>query len=650
MGATFALFTAALASAQAPATTSTTATSSTTTLLDEVVVAATRTEEPASRVSSAFTRLDSDEINRAQIQSVKEATLLSPGVYLRSVGAALGAGADGGISIRGLPQEYTLVRVDGVHTSNPLMLGGGVGPMLSTASVYNLESVEVVRGPQSVLYGADAVGGVVALQTKRGSGDPSTLVFFEGGSFSTFREGIQSDGSIDKLDYSFHYAREDSKNDRPFNRAGINTFSLRLDYTVNDDLTIGFSNRTAISKYKEPGSTGLWGAGTADVKTAVLALWADFKATEIWTSKLQFSVNVDQYDWKDRDPGDGGFISFTNAHSSTYMIDWQNILQLAETNKLVLGASLYWERTHDQGVTEDWNFYPLPEKCEFNDKPDAFNFAFYAEDQWNIIDNLFLTAGMRYDHYDIYGSAFTWRIGAAYLVEPTRTKLRVNYGTAFRAPSFPQSFGTKHAFGKDLDPEHSQSWDIGFDQFFLEDRLSVGASYFQNHVKDKIEWVGGSGPWGACRPWLYVNRDKFRSEGLEASVVMKLTDCWNLRMAYTYMESESKEKGQNWMRAMRVPRNIFNCETNYTFDLPKGKLTLGGGVLAISNRKDPHPVTFAPVLNPGYTVLRVHAKYDYNENVAFTFRVENLGNKRYDPILGYPAPGRGFFGGVQVKF
>ena len=204
-------------------------------------------------------------------------------------------------------------------------------------------------------------------------------------------------------------------------------------------------------------------------------------------------------------------------------------------------------------------------------------------------------------------------------------------------------FGTKQATGKDLDPERSFSWDIGFDQFFLQDRLAVGVTYFQNRVKDKIEYVTGSGPMGWDRPWIYENLSKFRSQGVETSVVMKLTDCWNLRMAYTYMESESKQPWGDWTRASRVPRNILNAETNYTFDMPVGNLTLGGGVFAISERKD-------SAASPGYATLRLHAKYDYNENVAFTFRVENFADKKYETHPGYPALGRGFFGGVQVKF
>ena len=615
----------ALAQDATPATSGTSAS----TLLDEVVVTANRTEECAASVTAAYTKIDGNEIKRDQIPFVKQAVALSPGVTEWQNGAE---GDLASVSIRGNRPSDTLLLVDGVKTKSNNF---NFPQAFNTLSSLNLESVEIVRGPYSTLYGSNAIGGVVGLLTKRGSGDPKATAFFEGGSYNTFREGIVSDGSLGALDYSLHYAREDTSNDRPNNDLANNSGSLRLDWTANDKLTLGVSARTQVADYQSPGDI-FTNDPNAKISTELttVAAYAELKATDIWTSKLTLGTYQERYHYTDPlNPGDPfSYANYNITEGANWTADWQNTLQLTDRNRLLLGTTFLYETGHKES-----SYGALHET--------ASNLGFYTEDQWEIIDHLTLTGGLRYDHYELAGDAFTYRGGVAYFVEPTRTKLRASYGTAFREPSFDESSSTYIHNGTKLDPERSRSWDIGADQYFCNDRVSLGAAYFNTKTRDILLFQYD----GSTYQYYFVNRDQLETHGIETSATVKFTDCWRARLAYTWTESATESE-----RFPRVPRYVISADTNYTLDLPVGKLTLGAGALMALQREDLafDPVTYASnqVNMPDYAIFRVYGRYELNPRVAFTARVENLTDKKFQTVYGYPALGRVIYGGLEVTF
>jgi len=688
------------------------------TLLQEVVVTATRTDETAASITSSYTKLDGEEIERTQLPNLKKAVDLSPGVFSREQGADGGTTA---ISIRGNRSVDTLTLVDGVKADS-VLFGNGGSPFLSFASNLNLESVEIVRGPHSSLFGAEAMGGVVAVETKRGQGTPTSTLFFEGGSYNTYREGLLSNGSLGPLDYSLHYAREDSSNERANNNLDANSASLRLDYTVSDQLTVGMTFRNQDGLYHEPGSNRSIDSGFNDPNTrctedaTIVSTYAEYKISDIWTSKLTLGTYQERYVYNNPfnpqsylgtytpifwDSYIGGFdapaadYSNTQEHSVTesanWFADWKNTLQLTETNKLMAGTSLLYQTGHyqygsDYTVSNPYAYESLYNQVNYGS---ALDFGLYAEDQWKPIDNLTLTGGLRYDHdhlegegstssvdsysssrlntlYDINADALTYRLGAAYLMEPTHTKFHASFGTGFKEPTI-QQLSTSYT-GHILDPEYSKSWDAGVTQYFLGDRISLDATFFHSRIDNLITYMSQTAP----KQGYYINSDEANSHGIETAATAKLNDHWQARVAYTWTESEqSKYCWDNedevtltgMQRALRVPRHVFNADTNYTFDMPVGKLTLGLGATLAVDRQDvdwgyAKPVslkgqtTYAgKIVNmPDYLTARVYGKYALNDRVAFTARVENVTNKGYEPVLGYPALGRAYYGGFEITF
>lgn len=597
-------------------------------LLNEVVVLAPRIDESADKLGSAYTRISGSEITRDQMYAVKPVVNLSPGVF------ASGAAAEGGISvlsIRGNRPDHSLILVDGVKANTGVFQNAS--PFLSSASSLNLESLEIVRGPFSPLFGSDAIAGVVSLQTKRGSGTPSATLFFEGGTFNTFHEGILSDGSLGPLDYSFHYARLDSSNQRPDNDVSNDSASLRLDWQVCDALTLGLIVRTQVADYQDPVAASLFGfvedshyKVTGEMTT--VALYAEWKPFEPWVQRLTLGYYREVYALRNPEVVNAlGPQENYESLATNLSLDWQHTVQITERNKLIGGFTVLNEKGHDGSFEEK----------------EITNVALYLQDQWEVIERLTLTAGGRWDHYEISGDAFTYRLSGAYFLEPTRTKFRASYGTAFKSPSFFQLFSTSiFALGDPhLKPETSEGWDVGIDQYFLGDRLAVSATWFRNDISDLIAWVDTSPITGS-----YVNRDKAENEGLELSLVAKFTPTWQARFAYTYTESyEITPTGRT--RADYRPRNLLSAETSVRlFD----RLTLGAGVFYVAQQEALDWNTAQRVDIGDYTVYRVHGRFEVNPNIAITARIENLTDEKYVSRLDFPGLGRAVYAGLEIRF
>ncbi|MBV8898805.1 MAG: TonB-dependent receptor, partial [Verrucomicrobia bacterium] len=217
--------------------------------LDRIIVTATRTAEEESRIGSAFSQLTGQELATEQIIDLKNALNTTPGVF------ALQTGARGGfttVSIRGNSPDYTLILVDGIQVNTGIF--DNAAPFLAYAQMFNLDTVDIVRGPYSPLYGSDAIGGAVSLATHEGSGAPKVTLFGEGGTYESLRAGVFSDGRLGNLAYSFHYAHDETANARPNNYLREDGYSLRLDASLSPSLTVGLTARGQFGRYGEPSS------------------------------------------------------------------------------------------------------------------------------------------------------------------------------------------------------------------------------------------------------------------------------------------------------------------------------------------------------------------------------------------------------------
>lgn len=599
--------------------------------LDRVIVTATRTSEAESRIGSAFSQLTGEEMGTEQIIDLKNALNTTPGVF------ALEGGARGGfttVSLRGNNTSYTLILVDGIKVNTGIF--SDAAPFLDFAQTFNLDTVDIVRGPYSTLYGSDAIGGVVSLNTHQGSGDPKATLFGEGGTFDSLRAGIVSDGQIGKIDYSFHYAHDETSNARPNNYLRENGFSLRLDANLSPTVTLGMTVRGQYGEYEEPSSDRPVDVPFDDphaqtiADTTLVSLFLNWKTTDWWQQRFLVGGFVERYTFTDPPiPAQNFPGSLYIAKAFNVEADWQNTFEVTASNVVVAGGTYYLEAGHD-------NTFPLREESDV---------AFYLQDQWEIIPNLTLTAGGRYDQYEYAGSAFTYRFTGAYLFSPTKTKLRASYGTAFKAPDLFNSFSTSpSALGNpNLKPEKSDGFDLGIDQSLWDGKIAISASFFHNYIHDVIAFVP-SGPFTGS----YANQNTGETYGIESELRAALVKNWEIRGAFTWTESDFTSAGVT-QRNTYIPRYLLSFDTNYKF--PHG-LTVGFGAL-FAGQREGEDFSFFPakfVRLGDYWVLRAYARWELNSHFAFTLRGENLADQHYDTTIGFPALGTTLFCGAEIRF
>jgi vitamin B12 transporter len=598
---------------------------------DRIIVTATRTPEDESQIGSSFSQLTGEELQTEQIDDLKTALNTTPGVF------ALETGARGGfttVSIRGTDPSYTLFLVDGMRVNTGIF--DNAAPFLAYAQNFNLDTITIVRGPYSTLYGSDAIGGVISSATHQGSGTPTITGFGEYGTYDSIKAGLISSGVIGKIAYSFDYVHDETANARPNNHLREDGYSFRVDIPLTDTFSIGATARGEFGRYGEPGSNRPVDIpfddpnAKATGETNLVTLFVNWKTTDWWQQHLMVGGYNERYTFVDPPiPSEFYSGSVYIGKAFNFETDWQNTFQITSKNAAVAGATYYLETGHD-------NSFPQQEEN---------NFALYLQDLWEIIPNLTLAAGGRYDHYQLAGNAFTYRFSGAYLIDATKTKFRASYGTAFKAPDLFDTFSTAaFALGnRGLRPETSQGYDVGFDQYLWDGGVTLSTSFFQNYIYDVIAFIPTSPVTGS-----YQNQNSGETYGIETEIRLNPVKNWQTRAAFTWTESYFTASGVT-QRNPDIPRYFFSLDTNYKFF---NTLTVGFGAL-YSGQQIAEDFSFFPAkyvrLND-YWVLRAYARLQVNDHLALTFRVENLSDQHYYTAIGYPALGTAVFGGAEIHF
>jgi len=611
--------------------------------LDEIVVTATRVETPVEEVASSISIVTSKEIEEKQEPIVLDVLRGLPGVDVTQTG---GLGRSSSVYMRGANPEHTLVLIDGMEVNDVMHFGRLYD--FSDLTVDNLERIEVLRGPQSTLYGSGAIGGVINMITKKGDGKPKFFISGEGGSYNTFKESAGLDGSKNNFHYSFGISHLNSKGISSANRKDGNvekdgydnsSFSSRFGFTIGKYINTDFV--VHYTKAKADIDNG-GGRGGDDVNN-------EYKSTQLllkgktdivlfegkWIQSIELATNTNDrayFNPKDfQHPADSERASYNGRLDK---IGWQHVVEAHRTNTFTFGLD-YKEETgkSDYRWINAWGtgITAFPKKS-------AHNTGYYVQDQIKLGEQFFGTIGIRMDDHSEIGTKTTYRIAPAYIVKKTGTKIRGTYGTGERAPSLYQLYAPATVWGPvgniNLKPEESTGWDFGVDQDIFNEKVTLGITYFNNKFKNLIDFDNALG---------YVNIGKARTDGLEFSTRIKARDDLTLNFSYTYMDTENQDIGESLLRR---PKNKFSFDTNYSFS-DKGSVYLR--VLYTGQRRDwmPYP---ASGIAGGYTLVNIAARYNITKEIQLTGRIENLLNRQYQEIQGYGTPGFSMYGGIKVAF
>ncbi len=593
---------------------------------------------PVSRIGSSVTVITSQDLEARQNRTVPDALSGVPGLNLVQTGSPGGATS---VFIRGSNANHTKVLVDGIDVSDPASPTGAFdfGHLLTSG----IDRIEVLRGPQSGLYGSDAIGGVIDIRTKPGSGPAQVTGSVEAGSFATFNQTAGVSGSSGPFSYSFnaaHFHAGDVPvtplNLLPPGQARIDdsydnqTYSARVGLAIDKNLDVGLTTRHVESALRFTGSEFNLATFTFQPETTQSASDTQQWFTRAFAHQVLFGGAFDQtfgvgytdYHRRDEDPIYGA--SFNTGDRLKY--DWTGIVKLAPGQVLTLGA----EHQTDEIVNS-----PISAQIT--------NSAGFVQLQSSFGERLFNAASVRYDSSDRFGDIATYRIAPAFLIPETGTKLKASYGTGFKAPSLNELFVDYPAFfffaNPNLKPEQSSGYDVGFEQTVLAKRVQFGATYFHNDIANLIAYA-------AIAPahTTYINIAQAQTEGVETFFAFKPLSEVTLRADYTYtlaMDGQLREE------LLRRPKHKASLTANWQ---ATEALSLSATVIHVGDFVDTDRYGLTPRLDaPGYTVVNFAGSYDLSHGLTAFARIDNLFNEQYQDPTGFLRPGLGAFAGVKVS-
>jgi vitamin B12 transporter len=592
---------------------------------EPIVITATRTDIPLDQAPASTSVVTSQDIEEKQIERVADALREVPGLSVVQSGAP---GQLTSVFTRGLRSEHTQVLLDGI----PINQGLQGAFNFADLTVDDLDRIEVVRGPQSTLYGPRALAGAIQIFTKRGEGNPTFMFSAEGGSYGTFREAFESEGKIEQLDYSLGFSRLDTDNARSNNQYRLTSAIADIGWSPDATLRIGSLITYSLADIGLPNTI----SDPKPLDNFLTERWLigphiDWRPVDWWNHRLIVSYDHER---QLNDPNQDGFVGPTRALFERTQVDYQN--DLRATSWLTITTGFFYSRLNagQERPFVSQDFGPQPRFV--NDHTDET--GIFAQLALTPCENLIFVSGGRFDHFNQFGDVWTWREAGSYLIRKSDTTLHASVATGFSPPSSQDKiFGMN--FG--LEPERDLGWDAGIEQRFWNKRITLGATYFHNELSNVIGFNG---------LFETLNLGKARTQGIECEVRARPFDELELIATYTYLDAEklgaadvSQPPGA---RLPRRPRHEAYVSASYLW-WKKLRTTLSAKW--VNAREE---------LNFGgpnfdiedYSFVNFAAEYEINAHLSVFGRIDNLTNEHYAEVFGFPALGRAVYGGMKVRF
>jgi vitamin B12 transporter len=620
--------------------------------LEDITVTATRIPIARRSLTTSITVLRGADLRARGVATVAEALRTVPGATIVESGSF---GGTTSLFLRGGESDYVQVLLDGVVLNDP---GGAYDfAHLSTA---NIDRIEIVRGPASVLYGSEATAGVIQIFTRDGEDRPGITAGVRGGTFDTYTFDAGLGGSASGVTYAFgaRYFRSDGI--YAFNNQYTNTVaSGRVHLRPDDRSDLSFTLRYRDSQHHYPtdaaGVVGDMNAVSLDEATTV-ALDAGRFLTDRIELRLILGSNVIARGTDDGADGPAdtlGFYAFRSIQDlSRQSADLRTNVYVGPGVVFSGGVQLEQQDQRDFQESES-QFGPSNGSSD----EERTNRAYYAQALADVA-SLSFTVGGRIDTNEAFGTFVTYRAGAAYRVG-AGTKVRGTVGRSFKAPTFFENFATGFVIGNpDLTPERSTGWEVGLDQHLIGNRIVMGATYFVQEFRDLIQYTFAEVP-------NYRNVARAQASGMEAEVTGIPIDALELRGHLSLLHTEVTDAGFDadngpgaafvqGQRLLRRPSTTFAVGASYT-GWERGYLGVDLNYLGARDDRDFSSGIATPVVLPSATTLnawggaRIARASGSRPALTATIRVENLFDEQYQTVVGFPARGRTVFFGVTME-
>lgn len=613
---------------------------------ETIVVTATRTEQPLSRIGQSVSVLDSRDIALRQSDAVVDLIRDLPGVSVARNG---GPGALTSVFVRGGNSDETVVLIDGIKLNDPSSTGGGF--FFNDLLTANVERIELLRGAQSVLWGSQAMSGVVNIITREPTERPSVDLRGEYGWRDTANIVGNVSGKTGPVSASLggSYFRTDGisafdealggKEKDGYRNYGANAkLGVALSSTISLDLRGWYARgRAGQDGYPPPlytfGDTSAYSINRQYVGYAGLnAAFLDGR----FRNRLAFAYT---------DVRRRAFPASDAAASSDYRgrnerVEYQGIFDIAEG----------WQAT--AGVEhETQRFRKIETYDPSGHAGSARTTSLYGQLVASPFAGLTLTGGARYDHHSNFGGHTVFSGSGAWTPNGGNTIVRASYSEGFKAPSLYQLFSEYGNPG--LKPESSHGWDAGVTQKLADGALEAGATYFRRTTRNLIDFAycPGSPLCADGRFGYYLNFERAFAQGVEATIAMRPNDRLSMTASYSYVESVDRSAGAAdfGKQLPRRPRNMLSMIVDYRWPLG---IQTGLSVRHVSASRDTNYNVYpaAPVKLQGYVLADLRASVPLTGTVELFGRVENLFDQRYETAFQYGQPGRAAYAGVRLRY
>ena len=603
-----------------------------------IIVAANRDETPLSQVGQSVTIITTEDIKRRQAVAVVDLLRTVPGVIFTRNG---GIGTSTSVNIRGADSDQTVALIDGVKINDPSSPGSGFnfGNLLTG----NISRIEVVRGSQSVLWGSQAIGGVINIITR----EPTEDLTFNANAEYGWRDTGQIIGNVsgkfgpvsasvgagylrsDSLS-AFNEARGATERDGYKNYGANAKFNIALSDAISVDLRGWYSNgKVGIDGFAPP--TFAFGDTRETAETEELVGYAGLNAAFLdgrFRNRIAFAYTDTTRE--NLDVSGASPVQTFDAKGKNERLEYQGNFEIATGYGLTFGAE-----------TEKSSFRTASFGGPVS-RADARINSFYGQLSVTPVDGLTLTAGARRDDHDTFGGKTTFAANGVFSPNGGATTVRGSYGEGFKTPSLFQLFSD---FGNTtLRPESSKGWDAGITQKLLDGAVEVGATWFHRNTSNQIVFISCATPLtGICvgRPFgTYDNVARARAKGLEFGLTLKPVEALTVQANYSWIDAENRANG---LKLARRPSQSVNASVDYRWAFG---LETGATVTHVGDSFDNASNTRRL---DGYVLVDLRASYPITQGVSLYGRIENLFNEEYETIFRYGTPRRAAYAGVRLS-
>ena len=600
--------------------------------LESVIVTATRTETLAENLPNSVTVISAKDIEQKGQSTLYDVLKDVPGLSIYQCG---GPGQWTKVQMRGGQDRHIKLLINGSAVGDQAT---GTTPhydLWNMLNTENIERIEVIRGAQSALYGADAISGVINIITKKGKGTPQFYLKTIGGSMDTWRTSSGVNGSQGKTDYNLTVSHNQTGGVLPNDESEDDAVAARLGYQFTDNTRLNFSaqfsdtmvnlGQTASSPWKLYDDPNAYRYGELFFSSLDLTQ----KLTSFWDHKITLGFDNIRKRHDDIDDGvldaaDGINDSFKKSLyvSTTQKASWQNNFYIDDFDTFTAGVEY-------EGVDVDRDHLTSSSHKVYGDTINTK--AVYLQNQLLLFEKaLSFNLGGRIDDHSSFGTHSTYNIGLSYRFREIGTKIRGTYGTGFTAPSIFQLYDPTYG-NEALSPEESKTWEMGVEQQLFGEKVIVEATYFHNDFENLIAYDAST--------TQYTNRDVAKSYGVETGVSIYPVEDVSISVSYTFTDGE--EDGAD---LANVPKDDWKFGMAYSPD----KFRISTDVYLVGDRlaydqKEEHRLD-------SYCLVNIAGSYIFNRHLTLLAQVDNLFDENYESSARYYAPGRSFYGGIKVSF